>query len=403
MTSRGLAKPAAPAFAGRVGRLATSAIGSVLGQSSAGLIGLAAGSPAPESFGADAVASAAARLLAERGDALQYGDTSGLLELREWIAGHVGGLLGRECSAAETVLTHGSQQGLDLICKALLDPGDVVVVDRPTYVGALQVFRLYGADVVDVSLTEGDGLARLERLLAGGTAVKLLYVVADYANPTGATLALEGRQRLTELAAEHGFLLVEDDPYGELGYRDGAARLPAIASLSPSVIRMGSFSKVLFPAARLGYLTGPDRLAPVLHTLKQAADLGNSRLLELLVNDLVRTDGYLQARIADARKLYRTRRDALAGALRDAFGRDLEFDVPDGGFFIWARLPGGASASRLLPEALAEGVSFVPGAAFYVSSPDDATLRLSFSQAPSATMNEAVLRLHRAWRRSARN
>jgi 2-aminoadipate transaminase len=385
-----------PRLAGRVSTLSASAIGSVLRLGDAtDLISLAAGSPAVESFCAPEVAEVTGRLLAERPDALQYGDTAGLTELRQWVADHVGALLGRRLGVDETVLAHGSQQALDLICKAVLDPGDVVVVDRPSYVGALQVFGLYQARVVGVPLAEDDALAALHRLLAAGTRPKLLYVVPNFANPSGATLSAARRAELVELAERYRILLVEDDPYGELGF--GEPPPAPIASLSPGVVRMGSFSKVLFPAARLGYLTGPRTLVAVLNTLKQAADLGNSRLIQLVVHALVVRPGFLAAQIERSRALYRGRRDALATSLRAEFGTDLTFTVPAGGFFIWADLARGVDAAVLLPAALRAGVSYVPGSAFYSSRPVATTLRLSFSGVPAEAMARAADRLRTAW------
>lgn len=357
---------------------------------------LAAGSPAPELFAPEAVAAAAAQLLGD-GAALQYGDTTGFLPLREWIADREA--LGERSTgpdASGVVLTHGSQQALDLVCKALLDPGDAVVVDDPSYVGALQVFRLFQADVVPVPLADDPELAALEGALAEGLRPRFLYVVADFSNPTGSRLSVRQRARLAELAERYGFLLVEDDPYGDLGYGD-APRRPPLASFSDRVIRLGSFSKVLFPAARLGYLVSPAVLAPAFHTLKQAADLGNSAFMERLVHTLVSEPGYLEARIAAARTLYRGRRDALVTAVREQFGRDLAFRVPDGGFFLWARLAGSADAEALLRRAVGEKVSFVPGAAFYGRTGDRSTLRLSFSAVPAEAMEEAVARLRTAW------
>ena len=401
MLRRCVAGDRLPDLAGRTRELQPSAIGAVLRLADApDILALAAGSPARETFCAEEVRMVTGRLLADDPDLLQYGDTAGLPALRQWIAEHVGRLVARPYDTAQVVVTHGSQQGLDLVCKALLDPGDGVVVDQPSYIGALQVFRLFQAQVTPVPLASDSGLEQLERALTGGLRVKMIYVVPNYANPTGLTLSAAQRARLIRLAHDHGCLVVEDDPYGELCYR-GAPEQPApIAALSDHVVRLGSFSKVLFPAARLGYLTAPRRLAAVLNSLKEAADLGNSHFVQRIVLELVSQPGFLDRQVRRATELYRERRDALAGSLRRFFGDELDFTVPDGGFFIWARWAGAATATELLTEALVERVSFVPGGACYAADPDEFCMRLSFSAIAPADLVEAAARLHRAWTRA---
>ncbi|MEU9059090.1 PLP-dependent aminotransferase family protein [Streptomyces sp. NPDC048430] len=396
MTS--LDPPVLPALASRTKRLADSAIGAVLRLSGAGdVIPLAAGSPAPETFCPKEFTEVTAQLLRGGGSPLQYGDASGLPELRDWIATRNSLELRRPCDAAQVLVTHGSQQGLDLVCKALIDPGDVVVVDRPSYVGALQVFHLFEARVVDVPISSDEHLARLEEVLAAERRVKIIYVVPNFANPTGSSLSDTQRARLAELAQLHGCVIVEDDPYQDLAY-ETSRQPPPIASLSHTTIRMGSFSKILFPAARTGYLIAPPALTDTLMKFKQAADLGNSQLLQRIVHRLVEDTSFVEAQLEGARELYRHRRDALVAALGNAFDGALAFDVPEGGFFVWATLPGGADATKLLPTAVKEGVTFVPGADFYAHDADRSTLRLSFSCARAQDMPEAVDRLDRAWR-----
>ncbi|MFD5536638.1 PLP-dependent aminotransferase family protein [Streptomyces sp. NPDC127079] len=377
----------------------SSAIGSVLRLAeSPGIIPLAAGSPAQELFPNADVLEVTDRLLRNDPGALQYGDTAGLAQLREWIAARNSTRLGIGSLPERVTLTHGSQQALDLICKALIDPGDVIVVDRPSYIGALQVFRLFEADLAPFPLADDEQLDALSSALRGGLRPRLLYVVPDFANPTGATLSLLQRQRLAELADRYGFFIVEDDPYGELRYdTDDGGALPAIASLSDRVLRLESFSKVLFPAARLGQVTAPAELAPILGMFKQASDLGNSGFLERIVLELVTRPGFTEDRVNAARLLYTERRDALVAGLRRYFGDKLEFDVPGGGFFVWARFPGGPNADDLLTGALAHRVSYVPGTDFYAADPDRGTLRLSFSGAGTEELTEAARRLYQAW------
>ncbi|WP_225097962.1 PLP-dependent aminotransferase family protein [Streptomyces sp. CoH27] len=390
-----------PALAERTGHLADSAIGAVLRLTgTSDVIPLAAGSPAPETFCSQEFTEVTTRLLKRDPAALQYGDASGLPALRSWIAAQVPTATGRSYEADRVLLTHGSQQALDLLCKALLDPGDVVVVDRPSYLGALQVFRLFQARVVDVPISSDHGLERLGEVLASEPRTKMIYVVPAFANPTGTSLTAPRRERLSELAERYECVLVEDDPYRELGYDPAALPLPA-APPSENTVRMGSFSKVLFPGARLGYVIAPPSLIDVLMKFKQAADLGNSHLLQQVVHDLVQDSTFLAAQLDRARGVYRERRDALVSALAGAFGSVLDFEVPRGGFFVWGRFPQGTDTARLLTAALKEGVSYVPGTDFYATDPDRATLRLSFSCARAEDMPEAVERLARAWHDSS--
>jgi len=386
-------------LAARIERLKPSAIGAVLRLADTpDVIALAAGVPARETFCPAEVAEITARLAVDEPDLLQYGDTEGLRGLREWIAQRVGRTGGRPTDAAQVVITHGSQQAIDLICRATLDPGDVVIVDEPSYVGALQVLDLYQVTVTALPLAEDRGLDRLERALSGGLRVKLLYLVTNYANPTGLTMSETQRDKLAELAEHFGFLVIEDDPYGDLCYEPRLRTPLSIAARSDLVVRLGSFSKVLFPAARIGYMTAPGALAGVLQRLKQAADLGNSQFTQRVVHELVSQPGFVDRQIHRACAVYRARRDSLVTSLRAWFGDELEFIVPHGGFFVWARFTREVNTTDLLAKALVEGVSFVPGDAFYAGDPDVSCMRLSFSSASTEDMPEAARRLERAWR-----
>ncbi|GGZ39853.1 aminotransferase-like domain-containing protein [Streptomyces poonensis] len=399
MNSAGAAGSLRARLAARTRGLGPSPIGEAFRTAGdPGVIPLAAGSPAPEALPTAAVTRIAAELARTHPHALQYGDTSGLPELRELLAARHRHGTGRPTATGQVVITHGAQQGLDLICQALVDPGDTVVVDRPAYTGALQVLRLYRADVAAVPIAGDPGLERLT-VLVRRRPVKAVHLVPDFANPSGRTLTSGQRAALAALAERYGFLIIEDNPYGELYFTPPAPR-PPLSALSGRVITLGSFSKVLFPAARLGHLTAPSELATVFHTLKQAADLGNSALLQHLVLALLREPGLLRGQTARARAVYRERRDLLMDALR-VFDGALRWEPPGGGFFLWARLPEHLDARALLAEALTEKVSFVPGTAFYPSAPDHSALRLSYSYAPLDSLREAAGRLHRAYLRLA--
>ncbi|MDX2680598.1 aminotransferase-like domain-containing protein [Streptomyces sp. NY05-11A] len=409
--------PAPWPLAVRARHLAPSGIGAVLRLTERpDVLPLAAGSPDPGLF-PEAVATRLHALLADSATALQYGDCSGDPELRAYVARRHAARTGSPRHVDHVIATHGSQQGLDLVCRALLDPGDVVVVDRPSYPGALQLLHLYEARVHAVALTSPEGPGELARL-ARRLPVRLVYTVPHHANPSGISLPLDQRRALAELAERHGFLIVEDDPYADLtfdgpfaeatapdaiprpapgsaaGCHDGG---PPLGALTDRVVHLTSVSKTLFPAARLGHLIAPPALAPTFHTLKQATDLGNSVFLQRLAHALLDDPAAHGRHLERARRTYRTRRDALGEALA-VFGDALEFDLPDGGFFLWARFTDGTDTGELLRPALAQGVSFVPGAACYPhsQSPDTSALRLSYSQAPVERFAEATDRLRRA-------
>lgn len=351
------------------------------------VISLAGGLPDPASFPVAEVADAAARVLADDPAVLQYAPTEGDPGLRRWI------LDARGASATDDVLiTHGSQQALDLIVRAAVAPGDPVVVADPAYVGALQVLRLAGAHVVGIPADEGglDVDALAERLDTG-LRPRLVYTVSTFHNPTGATLT-EGRRRdLATLAERHGFLIVDDDPYRDL--RWAGHRPTPLAALTERVITLGSFSKVVSPGLRVGYAVGRADLIGDLTILKQAADLQTATLNQAVVREVVTRPGWLATHLASVCTTYETRADALAGALREHLGSGATFARPDGGMFLWVELAGGIDTTALLPLATDRGVAFVPGPAFAVERDAGSTLRLSFATATPESLAEAARRL----------
>ncbi|WP_221351035.1 PLP-dependent aminotransferase family protein [Streptomyces beigongshangae] len=390
--------PPAPWRVSRHGRrLAPSVIATALREAAAGgAISLAAGCPAAEALPVEQTLGVIDGVLSSPG-ALQYTDTSGLPALRAWIAGQESHRTGRPVDVTQILVTHGSQQGLDLVCRALLDPGDTVLVDRPSYSGALQLLGLHQARVHDVPIAADPELTALTRALEEHASTRIVYVVPSFANPTGASLRIGQRARLGQLAERHGCVVVEDDPYRELGFTPRGPDPDApVAAFSERVITLGSFSKVLSPAARTGYLCAPQSLAPLLGRLKEATDLGNSALTQLLVHAWITTPGLLDDQLARLRGIYRERRDILTAAVRAHLGDALSFTVPEGGFFLWARLTDGDDTQALLTGALREGMAFVPGAAFYARAPDTSTLRLSYAAAGPGEMAEGCARLARA-------
>ena len=350
------------------------------------IISLAGGLPSPAAFPTRELAAATAAVLAEEaGVALQYASTQGHAGLREWVG------RGADVDPSRIVVTHGAQQALELLVRALVDPGDAVALADPAYVGALQALRLVGARVVGIP-SDRDGL-RVDVLasrLADGLRLKLVYVVAELDNPTGATLSDDRREQLVDLADRYDFAIVDDDPYSALRWR-GAALTP-LRLRSARVITLGTVSKILAPGLRVGWAIAPQPLADVLVKMKQAVDLQTTTLTQHVAHRVLTTPGFLDGHLPLLRERYQQQCDALVTALRVHVGDRLRFDVPAGGMFLWARAAG-VDARALLPRAITHGVAFVPGAEFAVASPLDDALRLSFATASAAELDEAARRL----------
>ncbi|HEX6658822.1 MAG TPA: PLP-dependent aminotransferase family protein, partial [Ilumatobacter sp.] len=352
-----------------------------------GVLSLAGGLPAPEGFPVERIRLAADRALARGGrygvTALQYGPTEGDDELRDLAAARL------DARAGEVLITTGSQQGLDLVARALVDPGDVVVVEAPSYLGALQALGACEPVFAEVG-TDEFGLRTdvLENLLVAGLRPKLLYTVPNFQNPSGATLPLERRRHLAALADRFGFLIVEDDPYGVLRFR--GLHVPSIRTFSDRVVTLGTASKLLAPGLRVAWLAAPAWLFGSLVRLKQAADLHTSTLSQRIVADILADHDFVAAHVHRVAAIYRERCDALAGAVADS----VDVVVPDGGMFLWGRVRRDAiDTTELLPRAVELGVAFVPGAAFHVGDGGCESLRLSFSTLTPAELAEAATRL----------
>jgi 2-aminoadipate transaminase len=363
------------------------------------VISFAGGLPAPELFPAELIAGAFATALrptvAARG--LQYSSTEGDPRLRELLAQRLA-LRGLRAEAGEILVTTGSQQALGLVSSVLLDPGDRVLVENPSYLAALQCFSFASARLVPVPCDdEGIDPEALPEIIARH-APKFLYLVPTFQNPTGRTLPAERRRRLAETAAEHGLWLVEDDPYGELRY-DGEPLRPIAAEPAARdlTVTVSSLSKVLAPGLRIGWLRAPEALRRPLTVAKQAADLHTSTIDQVAAAaslEAADIDEHI-ARLCDE---YRRRRDALLDGLADALPAGSTFNRPAGGMFVWARLPAGWDASELLVAALRHDVAFVPGAPFFAAEPDPRTLRLSFTTHTPAQIVEGLGRLRAAGR-----
>jgi 2-aminoadipate transaminase len=337
-----------------------------------GIISFAGGLPSPETFPVEAFAEACAKVLRDDGRAaLQYAASEGHAPLREAVAA----MLPWPVDPAQVLITTGSQQGLDLVAKVLVDPGSRVLVETPTYLGALQAFAAMEPEVAGVACDdEGVDVADLA---ARRSDARFFYVLPNFQNPTGRTMSEQRRQQLVQAARELALPIVEDNPYGDLWF-DTPPPAPLTARHPQGSIYLGSFSKVLAPGLRLGYLVAPPAIAPKLLQAKQAADLHSPGLNQRLVAEVLK-DGFLERHVPTIRALYREQRDAMLAALeREMRGLDVRWNTPAGGMFLWARLPAGVDAGELLPRAVARGVAFVPGAAFHAERGDARTLRLSF-------------------------
>lgn len=375
---------AGPPLAAAPRRIRSSAIRDLLAVAARPeIISLAGGLPAPETFPVDHLTALAADVLAEPG-ALQYGISQGIDDLRSWVGDRLG------VDPEGVVVTHGSQQAIELLTRALVDPGTPVFAPDPCYLGALQAFGLSGARVVGIPADE-DGM-RVD-LLADALRTEVpafVYVVAAVDNPTGSTLAAERGAELARLADHYGFWVVDDDPYGELRWAAGGP--PPLRTRSDRVITLGTTSKVLAPGFRVGWAATTPELAATLVLLKQAVDLQTTSLTQHLAARALAAPGFFDEHLVAIRACYQERCEALAAALRRHLGDRITFREPEGGMFLWARLAG-VDTAALLDHALAAGVAFVPGREFAVTAPADDALRLSFATASPVQLDEAARRL----------
>lgn len=395
MSTHAPTAPAAPPrLSAAASRVPSSAIRDLLAiTTSPDVLSLAGGLPALGPVHDAAIAEAAARAASEA-PALQYGPTQGSPRLRAWIAGRLAAEpADPRPGHDEVVVTHGSQQALDLVVRALVDPGDTVVVEHPTYLGAVQALATTAARVHAVPV-DRDGLDtdRLARDLRAGLRPVLCYLAPTFQNPSGAVMSPERRAHLGRLADRHGFVVVDDDPYRDLGFSSPPPRLRRWVPPDLSVT-LGSFSKVLAPGLRVGWLHGPGWLVEAVVRLKQAGDLHTSGLAQRVVAEVVGRPGWLAHRTGRLVDLYRHRSGVLAGALRDLAGDRLAFADPRGGMFLWARVGDGGDTAALLPGALRAGVAFVPGAAFACDQAPSPHLRLCFATLDDRELREAARRL----------
>jgi 2-aminoadipate transaminase len=385
--------------AGLMQESAIRRMGTVLAQKR-DIISFAPGYPAPETFPWHELQEIARELLTGAdGSVLQYGPTRGFRPLLDTVAG-IMAQRGAPTAIDRLLVSTGSQQGLDLVARVLVDPGDVVLVELPTYTGAITAFRNVQAEMVGVP-QEADGISLdalddvHSALSAGGRRIPFLYLVPNFQNPTGLLIGLEKRQRLLEWAARRDMLIVEDDPYRELFFEDSTTEeevRPIRADDEEGrVIYLSSFSKTLAPGFRVAWIDAPAALASKLEMAKQSEDLLTGSLDQRVIYEACRR-GILQRQLPLLRRHYRQKRDVMVEALRSTFGDRLSWPPPRGGFFLWATLPDQIDADRLLPRAVEHGVVYVAGEAFFVNGSGKNLVRLSFSAPPPERIREGVRR-----------
>ena len=346
------------------------------------MLSLAGGLPAAEALPVERIRSALANTLGIR--ALQYGPTEGLHDLREFIADRFG------VTFDEVLITNGAQQALDLIARAVIEDGDEAIIESPAYLGATQVLRTVGASISAVA-SDGDGLdtRALRDMIDGGLRPKVIYVVPNFHNPTGVTLGAARRRELAEIATRAGALIVDDDPYGELRFE--GKPLPRI--VAPSLVRVGTVSKMLAPGLRVGWMVGPPWLIDACVRLKQATDLHTSTLTQCVALDLLRDAGWFTEHLAFLRGLYRERAHTLIDALSDRFAERIMIAPVHGGLFVWLRFTDDTDADDLLARAVDRGVAFVPGSSFSLDQGHRDSARLCFASLAPARLVDAVDRL----------
>jgi 2-aminoadipate transaminase len=361
------------------------------------VISLAGGLPDTSTFPAESFASIMAKVAVDStAAALQYGPTEGLAITKDAIR-HVMAAEGTEVDPEDILVTTGGQQVIDLVCKTLIDPGDVIVAEAPTYPGAIPAFSSYQADVVQIEM-DADGMPidvleeTLDRLEREGRRPKFIYTIPNFQNPGGVTMSLPRRRRLVEVAAEREILVLEDNPYGLLRYE--GEPLPTLMTLARGeyIIYLGTFSKILSAGLRLGWAVAPAPVLAKMNMGKQGADLCSSSLTQHFVAQYFR-EGRWESYLDSLKRLYRGRRDTLLGALAEHFPAEATWTEPQGGLFVWATLPDFLDTTDLLARALQRNVAFVPGRGAYMDGRGGSSMRLNFSGVNDAEIREGVRRI----------
>lgn len=371
-------------FSDRAQRMQSLAIREVLRSAARpGVIPFIAGQPAPHLFPAKAIGYQASQVLESKSaEALQYGDTQGYAPLRQWVAGRY-----PRVNPEQVLTISGSQQALDLTAKLFVSPNDKVIVAAPTYAGALSTYQIYGADYLSVPC-DAEGMLPGPLEAAMQQHPRLIYAIPNYMNPTGVCMSLERRQQLVTLAQQYDLLIVEDDPYGELRFE--GERLPNLFELAPEhVLYAGSFSKILAPGLRMGWMIVPEWAKEKLMIAKQTADLQSPTYLQYMLAELLEDD-FIDHQLGRLRDYYRKQRDMMMAAVDREFPPEASFTRPAGGMFVWCELPAHVNATELLNQALAQNVAYMPGSAFFCDGSGHNTLRLSYTLANEAQINQGI-------------
>jgi 2-aminoadipate transaminase len=358
------------------------------------VISLAGGLPAPEFFPTEELKAVTLKVLEERGrQAMQYSTTEGYPPLRRWIAERMNARLGTHVRPEEVLITSASQQGLDLTGKVFLDEGDEVLCESPTYIGAIGAFRAYGPRFVEVPTDdEGMIITELEKLLLECKRVKLIYVVPDSQNPTGRTWSLARRRAFMDVVSLYHIPIIEDNPYSEVRFEGES--LPALKSMDEDglVVFLGTFSKILSPGMRIGWVAAPPPIFDKYVLVKQGTDLHTSTLAQMQIATYLEMFD-LDANLDRAREAYRRRRGAMVRALKREMPRGVRFTRPSGGLFLWVELPETLDAREVLAACLERDVAFVPGTSFFPNGGHENTLRLNFSNMPEDRIEEGIRRM----------
>ena len=396
-------------LAQRVQRMSSSVIRELLKLTNdPEIISFAGGLPAPSVFPVEEFKKAAIEVLDFSGStALQYGSTEGFEPLRQWIVEY-SAQAGININANNVMISSGSQQGLDLIGRVFINPGDRILVEAPTYLGALQAWNAYQAEYISVDSDEhGMKIDALEAALRAGP--KFIYVLPNFQNPTGRTMSLERRKQLVNLAQHYGVPIVEDDPYGQLRFEGD--HLPSVLGLdsacldvvcrSPyagNVIYLSTFSKILAPGLRLAWVIAPENVISALVKAKQGADLNTAKFTQMTTHEVCK-NGFIDQHINVIRKVYLERRNTMLKCLDEHMPPGVQWNKPEGGLFLWVTLPEHMNATDLLQEALKEKVAFIPGEPFFPSGGGKNNMRLNFSFSSPDQINEGIARLGRVIKR----
>ena len=389
-------------FARRTQQMSGSAIREMLKMAAIpGVISFGGGLPAPEVFPIEEFKNASQKVLAEKGvEALQYSITDGYIPLREVIC-DITNRDGANLVPGNVMITNGSQQALDLLGKILINHGDRILVEAPTYLGALQAWNAFGAEYVQVE-TDEDGLIPEAVEAAMRVSPKFLYLMPNFQNPTGKTLPIERRRKIIEIADHYGVPIIEDDPYGKLRY-EGEDITPMLVldneyrggtgdSLDGNVIYLSTFSKTLAPGIRLAWISAPKQVISKFINAKQGADLNTSALLQMIVYEVIK-DGFIDDHLHLIREVYGRRRDLMLESLEEFFPAGVSWTEPKGGMFLWVTLPDGITSTELLKVCVERKVGFVPGIPFYPNEGGENTMRLNFSNATDERLVEGMKRM----------